>query len=274
MAGAGGVTPAPAIIAFVPQEAARGLSETLASSPPLAIAVLFGAGVATSLTPCVYPMIPITASVISGTARDRQPWRRTLGLTMTYVTAMALLYAALGELVTEKSGVLNLGVEGMMITGAVTAFAAATITGSSAIGIVAGADAQLLHAGANGVDERIGAVADGDRDGDRHAPLAGRSVRGGYGGVRGEVDIRVGQHDQVVLGAAERLHTLSVRGGRLVHVPGDGRGPHEADGLHIGVLEQPVHGHMVAVHHVQHARREAGLVEELRDEVGGAGIAG
>lgn len=55
--------------------------------------------------------------------------------------ATPLLYAALGELVTEKSGVLNLGVEGMMITGAVTAFAAATITGSSAIGIVAGAAA-------------------------------------------------------------------------------------------------------------------------------------
>lgn len=53
--------------------------------------------------------------------------------------ATPLLYAALGELVTEKSGVLNLGVEGMMITGAVTAFATATITGSSAIGIVAGA---------------------------------------------------------------------------------------------------------------------------------------
>ena len=55
--------------------------------------------------------------------------------------ATPLLYAALGELVTEKSGVLNLGVEGMMITGAVTAFAAATITGSSALGIVAGAGA-------------------------------------------------------------------------------------------------------------------------------------
>lgn len=55
--------------------------------------------------------------------------------------ATPLLYAALGELVTEKSGVLNLGVEGMMITGAVTAFAAATITGSSALGIVAGAAA-------------------------------------------------------------------------------------------------------------------------------------
>ncbi len=57
--------------------------------------------------------------------------------------ATPLLYAALGELVTEKSGVLNLGVEGMMITGAVTAFATATVTGSLALGIVAGAGAAM-----------------------------------------------------------------------------------------------------------------------------------
>ena len=98
MAGSGEILPAPAMIASAAQESAGGLSETLASSPLLALVVLFGAGVATSLTPCVYPMIPITASVISGTARDRQPWRRTVGLTMTYVTGMALLYAALGLL--------------------------------------------------------------------------------------------------------------------------------------------------------------------------------
>ena len=98
MAGADGVSSAPAMIAFLSQESAGGLSETLASSPLLALAVLFGAGVATSLTPCVYPMIPITASVVSGTARDQQPWSRTLGLTMTYVVGMALLYAVLGLL--------------------------------------------------------------------------------------------------------------------------------------------------------------------------------
>lgn len=73
-----------------------GLSEALASSPLLALVVLFGAGVAISLTPCVYPMIPITASVISGTARSGQPWSRTLGLTMTYVAGLAMLYAFLG----------------------------------------------------------------------------------------------------------------------------------------------------------------------------------
>ena len=75
-----------------------GLSEALAANPLLALVLLFAGGVAISLTPCVYPMIPITASVISGTAREGQSWRRTLGLTMTYVVGMAMLYAFLGML--------------------------------------------------------------------------------------------------------------------------------------------------------------------------------
>ena len=53
--------------------------------------------------------------------------------------ATPLLLAALGELVVEKSGVLNLGIEGMMLAGAVTAFATAITTGSSGLGIVTGA---------------------------------------------------------------------------------------------------------------------------------------
>lgn len=76
-------------------EPAGGLAAALGSSPLLALAVLFGAGVLTSLTPCVYPMIPITASVISGTARRDRPWR-TVGLTATYAVGMALFYALLG----------------------------------------------------------------------------------------------------------------------------------------------------------------------------------
>lgn len=81
---------------LVQLEPSGGLSAALANSPLLALAVLFGAGVLTSLTPCVYPMIPITASVISGTARVGRSWRRTIGLTMTYVVGLALLYALLG----------------------------------------------------------------------------------------------------------------------------------------------------------------------------------
>jgi thiol:disulfide interchange protein DsbD len=73
-----------------------GLSETLGSSPILAIVTLFGAGVLTSLTPCIYPMIPITASVLAGTAGAEPSRRRTVGLTLTYVTGLALFYAMLG----------------------------------------------------------------------------------------------------------------------------------------------------------------------------------
>lgn len=72
------------------------LSQSLSASPLLALATLFGAGVLTSLTPCVYPMIPITVSVISGTARENQSRWRTLSLTLTYVVGMAMLYAMLG----------------------------------------------------------------------------------------------------------------------------------------------------------------------------------
>ncbi|WP_422365329.1 ABC transporter permease [Pelagibius sp.] len=60
--------------------------------------------------------------------------------------ATPLLFAALGELVVEKSGVLNLGVEGMMIMGAVTAFGVAVTTGSGTLGVLAGAAAGMAMA--------------------------------------------------------------------------------------------------------------------------------
>jgi len=82
-----------------------GLSDALAQSPLVALGTLFVAGLLTSLTPCIYPMIPITASVISGTAREGQSKGRTLGLTLTYVVGMAGLYAVLG-LVAGLSGTL------------------------------------------------------------------------------------------------------------------------------------------------------------------------
>lgn len=58
---------------------------------------------------------------------------------LTIITAATpLVISALGELVTERAGVLNLGVEGMMVMGAVSAFAATAITGSPYVGVVAG----------------------------------------------------------------------------------------------------------------------------------------
>ena len=61
-----------------------------------------------------------------------------LVLVSIVMAATPLAIAAAGELVTERAGVLNLGVEGMMIMGAATAFAAAIQTDSTLVGIAAG----------------------------------------------------------------------------------------------------------------------------------------
>jgi simple sugar transport system permease protein len=64
---------------------------------------------------------------------------------LTVITAATpLVIAALGELVTERAGVLNLGVEGMIVIGAVCAFAASHLSGSPYIGILAGIAAGAL----------------------------------------------------------------------------------------------------------------------------------
>ena len=65
----------------------------------------------------------------------------------TIAAGTPLVFAALGELVTEKAGVLNLGVEGMMLIGAIAGFATAVTTGNLWLGTVAG-----MAAGAAGCD--------------------------------------------------------------------------------------------------------------------------
>ena len=67
------------------------------------------------------------------------------------LTSVPLVYAATGELIVERSGVLNLGVEGMMLMGAVSAFGVAMVTGSLVLGVVAGGVAGMLTAALFGV---------------------------------------------------------------------------------------------------------------------------
>lgn len=87
------------------------LSASLSGHPVAAFGALFLAGLATSLTPCVYPMIPITAGILAGAQSHRRTdapsdeaagsgraWRRRVGLTLTYALGLALLYATLGLL--------------------------------------------------------------------------------------------------------------------------------------------------------------------------------
>jgi simple sugar transport system permease protein len=59
-------------------------------------------------------------------------------IVLTLAAGTPLVYAALGELVTEKAGVLNLGVEGMMLVGAVVAFIVAANSKSPWLGLGAG----------------------------------------------------------------------------------------------------------------------------------------
>ncbi len=71
-------------------------------------------------------------------------------LTIAIRAGTSLVYATIGEITTERAGILNLGVEGMMIMGAVTAFAAAFHTGSAWAGVatamLVGGLLALIHA--------------------------------------------------------------------------------------------------------------------------------
>ena len=61
-----------------------------------------------------------------------------LSLVTAITTGTPLLYAALGETLAERSGVMNLGVEGMMLVGAVTGFWVTSDTGSLIAGMIVG----------------------------------------------------------------------------------------------------------------------------------------
>jgi general nucleoside transport system permease protein len=65
-------------------------------------------------------------------------------LALTLAAGTPLVFAALGELVVEKSGVLNLGIEGMMLVGAVASFIVAAKTGMPWLGVGVGAIAAAL----------------------------------------------------------------------------------------------------------------------------------
>lgn len=79
-------------------------------------------------------------------------WIEVSGYTLaaTVTAGTTILYAALGELLTERAGVLNLGVEGMMLCGAVAGFGAALALGNPWLGVaaaaLAGAALALVHA--------------------------------------------------------------------------------------------------------------------------------
>ena len=75
----------------------------------------------------------------------------TFLLSGTVLAATPLLIAALGELIVEKSGVLNLSIEGMMALAAATGFIVVSATGSHWLALLAGAGAAMLLSAVFGV---------------------------------------------------------------------------------------------------------------------------
>ncbi len=72
---------------------------------PLFLLVVFGFGLAMSITPCIYPMIPITLSVIGAQSQEKGTLHGLI-MSITYVVGMALVYAILGALsATVFSGI-------------------------------------------------------------------------------------------------------------------------------------------------------------------------
>ncbi|NQY65215.1 MAG: sulfite exporter TauE/SafE family protein [Alteromonadaceae bacterium] len=59
------------------------------------VAVIFATGLLTSITPCIYPMLPITVSVVGNMAKNR---KQGFWYSLIYVLGLALVYAALGLL--------------------------------------------------------------------------------------------------------------------------------------------------------------------------------
>ena len=81
------------------------LAERLSANPVTALPLLFLAGVLTSFTPCIYPMIPLTAAIVGGTSVGRPGRGRALALSLTYVLGLSLVYSSLG-LAAGLSGTL------------------------------------------------------------------------------------------------------------------------------------------------------------------------
>ncbi len=64
-------------------------------------------------------------------------------IAITFALTPSVLYATFGEIVGQRAGIVNLGIEGVMLIGAAVGFAAAVVSGNSYVGLLAGAGAGI-----------------------------------------------------------------------------------------------------------------------------------
>src|SRR5512136_2190706 len=148
-----------------------GLGRLLAQGSWLAYAVAFGGGVLTSLTPCVYPLIPITVSIFG--ARQASSRRHAMALSGLYVLGIALMYSALGVGAALTGKAFGSVMQNPLVIGAVAlvfATMAASMFGAFELQLPASMQARLQGVGGAGY---LGALGMGLVAGVIAAPCTG-----------------------------------------------------------------------------------------------------
>jgi thiol:disulfide interchange protein DsbD len=167
-----GVTYLPDLLTVGPGGASSDLrlGALLAEGSVLAFAAAFAGGVATSLTPCVYPLIPITVSIFGARKASR---REAAALSGLYVLGIAAMYSALGvaaALTGKAFGSVSQNPWAIGFVAIVLAAMAASMFGLFEIRLPLALQARLNHVGGTG---RAGAFAMGLVSGIIAAPCTG-----------------------------------------------------------------------------------------------------
>ncbi|HEU0033680.1 MAG TPA: cytochrome c biogenesis protein CcdA [Kofleriaceae bacterium] len=139
----------------------------------------FGAGVLTSLTPCVYPMIPITLAIFGARGKDVSK-RRAVMLATAYVLGMGVTYAVLGVIFATIFGATGFGSQlshPAVVIPLVALFVAfaASMFGAFELNLPSGLQARLNQIGGKGYK---GAFAMGSVGGLIAAPCTGPFLGG------------------------------------------------------------------------------------------------
>jgi thiol:disulfide interchange protein DsbD len=79
-----------------------------------AFLLVFAVGFLTSLTPCIYPMIPITLAVLGARARNQSHWKN-FSIALVYVLGIATTYSALGVLAASTGGLFGAALSNVWI---------------------------------------------------------------------------------------------------------------------------------------------------------------
>jgi thioredoxin:protein disulfide reductase len=156
----------------------------------LAAGVVFLGGVLTSLTPCVYPLIPVTVAIFG--AREGQSRLRSMALSTMYVLGMAVMYAALGLMAAMTGRLLGSMMTNVWIMGGVALILfvfAASFLGAFEIRLPTSLQMRLSRIGGEGY---FGAFAMGLVAGLIAAPCTGPVLGGVLAYVAASQDVVLG----------------------------------------------------------------------------------